>query len=153
MKLNAVEYSRLSSLDVELSVLHPGNVGDAEYLAEHHECPCLIRCEGHVIAFAGTQYHTVWEVVGYCKPVVLSRIIVHEVDSNDLTKGDVHYGPGKAIDLAIVVSVARHYYCEVSRVWSIRRMTCATRRFEPKQMKCICGNSESCASNDDDHCC
>lgn len=151
--LNAVEHSRLSSRDVELSILHPGNVRQAEDLAEHSERPCLIRREGHIIAFAGTQYDTFWEVVGYCKPVVLSWVIVHEVDSNTLTSCDIHYRLRKAVDLTIVVSVSRHYHCEVGRVWCVSRTTCTTRCPEPKQMKCVRGNNESCASNNDDHYC
>ena len=78
----------------------------------------LASVEGHVTTLARAQSEPLVEVGGYGKAMGLYCVIIHHVDCNVGSYGDIHHWPEPGVELAPVESdvhsLVSHYYDEIN---------------------------------------
>jgi len=78
----------------------------------------MVSVEGHITAFAGTQYEALVEVTGYGEAMGLDRVVVHYVNYDVGSQCNIQHRPGAAMELAAVESdvhsLVSHDHDEIS---------------------------------------
>src|SRR6266566_2376766 len=113
----------------------------AAYVALYREASCKVRNELDIITFPRSQpsYDSTVEVVNNLETVRLHRIVIDDMDDNDLSEGDVHDRPwsrmiGTSIEPHVRAFVRHHDGKDrgIGRIWGTGP---AIRSLSSKEMK------------------
>ena len=143
----------ISRINVDFAALHQDMDRTLDEAVDSIR-PQLTSVEGHIIAFARTQYQTFVEVGGYGEAMVLDRVIVHYVNYHVSSQGNIHHRPEAAMEFASVESdvhsLVSHYHDEISGVRRVGGMTSTASDPKSEPVKGVGGSEKPSENNHDE---